>query len=280
MTCETDLRLELISDSVQYLVGQEKPLKFTFHISNGLDGAYDSHLSFEYPRGMRWLQENTTADLDLNRDIEALQETAGPMLEDIAWYRQQKKTQIDSETPTAPRRLKSILKRCIDICRGPFIPKEPVTSPSTGRKRVQWPVPARMISYFPFLWRRDQQYTQEEADARAAKKSQEEADTAANKRKIRILQRPKKQQQNLQPKVPRQVDRRQSLEQRQANYDRIRARIFGAEKPNGAGIQPTAPTSRYKQYLQQAKEDVISAWRAICPCVPQKERIESQISCG
>ena len=199
------------------------------------------------------------------------------MLEDIAWYRQQKRVQIDSETPTAPRRLKSILKRCIDICRGPFIPKEPDTSPSTERKRVQWPVPARMISYFPFLWRRDQQYTQEEADAKAAKKAKEEADIAANKRKIRILQRPKKQQQKLQPKVPRQADRRQSLEQRQANYDRTRAQVFGTEKPKIPVNQTTARPAGYKQYLQRAKEDIITAWKAICPCVPQQNRAKSQI---
>ena len=92
------------------------------------------------------IEEDATADLELDRDIESLQETADAMLEDIAWYRQQKKVQIDSETPAAPRRLKPILKRCIDICRGPTIPKEPKTLPRKERKRVQWPVPARMFS--------------------------------------------------------------------------------------------------------------------------------------
>ena len=82
-TCETDLRLELTSDITQYLVGKEEPIELTIDVSNGPDGAYNSHLRFEYPRGMRWLQENTTADFDDYTCLRVSREDADPQFEYI-----------------------------------------------------------------------------------------------------------------------------------------------------------------------------------------------------
>ena len=69
----------------------------------------------------RWdeapVENDTTTDVELDEDIEALQKTASDMLKDIAYYRRllgYPQRQIGSELTVEPKRLKSILKRLME----------------------------------------------------------------------------------------------------------------------------------------------------------------------
>ena len=122
-----------------------------------------------------------------------------------------------------------------------------------------------MVTFAPFLWRRDQQFTEEEEAAWEA--------AEAEKRKLKILQRPKAKQEKPKPKVRQQADIQESLKHRQANYNKVRAHIFGNERSQHAISQTTARLfTNYRQYLKQAKESIITGWKAICPCISQKSQ--------
>ena len=93
-------------------------------------------------------------------------------------------------------------------------------------KHIQWPVNARLVSCAPFLWRKEQQFTEEMADeVEAARLTQETTRKTAAKRKLQ-----------------------KSRDRRQANYDRTRAQITGnTDNPVNQEHQSPTPTETQKK---------------------------------